>query len=96
MKKLKQGHVNNRESVGSSLKVGELRASGGGVFSLSQASLRLFAFWHVRTEIVYVILLMYGYNAILHPNPILVFSTLHAVSCTRYSLKYYINMVVIL
>jgi hypothetical protein len=81
--------------MGGSLKVVKWRALGGVVFNLSQSSLTLFAFWHVRTEIVYVILLMPGYNAILHPNPILVFSTLHAVSCTGYSLKYYFNMVAI-
>jgi len=46
-KKVKQGHVSNRESVGGSLKV-----VGGGMFHLIQASLRLFAFWHVSTEIV--------------------------------------------
>ena len=30
-KKVKQGHVSNRKSVGGSLKVGEWRALGGGV-----------------------------------------------------------------
>jgi len=46
-KKVQQGHVSIRESVGGSLKV-----VGGGMFHLIQASLRLFAFWHVSTEIV--------------------------------------------
>jgi hypothetical protein len=51
-KKVKQGHVTNRESVGSSLKIGEWRVLGGGVFSLSQHILTQFAFWQVSTEIV--------------------------------------------
>jgi hypothetical protein len=50
-KKVKQEHVRNRETVGGSLNVGEWRVLVGGVFSLSQASLRLFAFWQVNTEV---------------------------------------------
>jgi len=50
-KKVKQGHVRNRESVGGSLKIGEWRALGWGV-SLNQTSLMLFAFWQVSTETV--------------------------------------------
>jgi hypothetical protein len=40
------------ENLRGSLKVGEWRALGGGVFSLSQVSFSLLAFWHVSTEIV--------------------------------------------
>ena len=40
-----------------------------------------------------MILLMLGHNATIHLNPIPVYSTLHAVSFTSYSLKYYINNV---
>ena len=67
---------------------------GGVGFSLHLARIKLFAFWHISTEILYMILLMQGHNPSIHPNPILVLSILHAVSCTRYSLKYYINMLV--
>jgi hypothetical protein len=52
IKKVKQEHDRNRESVGGSLKVGEWRVLVGGVFILSQASLRLFAFRYVSTEVV--------------------------------------------
>jgi len=51
-KKVKQGHVSNIESVGVLLKVSEWCALGVGGFSLSQASIRLFAFWNISTEIV--------------------------------------------
>jgi hypothetical protein len=52
MKNVKQEHVSNSETVGGSLHLGEWCVLCGGVFSLSKASLRLFAFWHISTEIV--------------------------------------------
>jgi hypothetical protein len=52
MKKMKQGHVSNRESVGGSLKVGEWHVVGRGGVSLSQARFRLFAFWRISAETV--------------------------------------------
>ena len=82
---MKQGHVSNRESVGGLAKVVNCWCVcvGGGGCSLNQSLLRLFAFKQLSTEIVYMILLMHGNNAINHPNRILVFSTLHAVSYTK-------------
>ena len=53
MKKVKQGHVSNRESVGGLVKVGKLWLLGwGGSGSLIQALFRLFAFNQVSNDIV--------------------------------------------
>ena len=51
-KKVKQGHVSNREFVGGLLKVGEWCVLWQGGFSLSLFRLGVFAFWNVCTEIL--------------------------------------------
>ena len=82
-KKVKQGHVSDRESVSVLAKCGCLGGSG----SLIRSLLKLFSFKQVCNDLVYIILLLHGHNATNHPNPILLFSTVHAVSCNKYSLN---------
>ena len=52
MKKVKQGHVSSRESVGGLEKVGKLWVLGAGSGSLSKSLLRLFAFKQLSNDIV--------------------------------------------